>query len=352
MTGISLINLFNEEELSESSIKNKTILYLYLSYIYLHLDSSEKAKKFKKIDIENNFFESKEIIFNELVLNYSYNHTALIITNRKNSTVIGLGNCDLDRIKFFYENLSLIADASYKKMNEICRKIRPHIYCFESVFLSELIHQPYNLKKGNLFKFLVLEFVIQSCYLCDYLAINEKYHEEQILNKISIDFLKIVKKNISNFDYKINLIISDYTNVTKNCISQRKNNITKRNEEKSLDILRKEKINNSKFYSDLEINKINKGNIKYPEAIQFFKRNLSDRKIIPSKEYLNEIILKTINQTKDIYWRNLKENIAPSEVRLILEKWIATEFKSFCEKKGIKFHNMILVFILQCQSSL
>ena len=68
--------------------------------------------------------------------------------------------------------------------------------------------------------------------------------------------------------------------------------------------------------------------------------------------YLDEIIIKTIDQTKNLYWNNNKENITPFELRKILEHWIAIEFKGFCEKKGIKFHNMILVFIQQCNAKL
>ena len=70
------------------------------------------------------------------------------------------------------------------------------------------------------------------------------------------------------------------------------------------------------------------------------------------ENYLDEIIIKTIDQTKNLYWNNNKENITPSELRKVLEQWIATEFKGFCERKGIKFHNMILVFIKQCNARL
>lgn len=350
------MNIFNDmEELFECSAKNKTILSLYLSYIYLHVDSSVVAEKFENIDIEGNFLEARNIIFKELIDNYSYNYTASIIINRKDCTLTDIEKFNLDNIKVFYENIKLISSASYKKMNQICRKIRENIFCFESVFLSEIISQPYDIKKGNLFKLIVLEYVIQSVYLCDYLFIQKKYYEIQVLSEISINFLKEVKDFIINFDYKVNVICSYYSHITEKCINQRKKLTIDERKVKSLNIIKGDKRNFNESNLDLVSNKINvmyKENKKYPEVVELFKSNLSDRKIIESKEYLDEIIIKTIDQTKNIYWRNHRDNISPSELRVVLEHWIATEFKVFCERKGIKFHNMILVFIMQCNSKI
>ncbi|MBJ9948533.1 hypothetical protein I5729_05335 [Acinetobacter bereziniae] len=350
---MSILN--DTEELFECNIKNKTILSLYLSFIYLHLDSSSAAVKFEKIDIQDNFLEAKNIIFKELIDNYSYNYTALIMVNRDDSTFVNTGECYLENIKKIYDVIKLVEQSSYKEMNQICRKIRPNTLCFESTLLSEIIRQPYDLKKGNLFNFLILEFVIQAVYLCDFLFIQKKSLELKILNKISMNLFKEVKFFLENFDYKINYIPSNYSNLTKKCINSRKKSVIDERKIKSLKIIKGNKIRNDKsniFLSSDKINEMYKNNKKYPEVVTLFKKNLCDRKIISSKDYLDEIIINTINQTKSLYWKNNKENIVPSELRKVLEQWIATEFKGFCERKGIKFHNMILVFIMQCNAKL
>ena len=46
---MSILNDTNEK--FECNTKNRTILSLYLSFIHLHLDSSEVAVKFQNIDI-------------------------------------------------------------------------------------------------------------------------------------------------------------------------------------------------------------------------------------------------------------------------------------------------------------
>lgn len=347
--------LNNTKELFECSIKNKTILSLYLSYIYLHIDSCVIVEKIKRIDIQDNFAEARSIIFKELIDNFSSNHLALIITNRKDCPFIDLDKYGLQNINIFCENIKLIKKSSYKQMNQICRKIRSNILCFESVFLSEIILQSYDIKKGNLFKFLVLEFIIQAVYLCDYLSIKKKTHELETLNKISMELFQEIGIFIENFDYKINYISSDYADLTRKCIIQRKKSVVDDRKIKSLNIIKDHKIrigeSNIYLIPD-EINEMYKDNKKYPEVIQLFKKNLCDRKLIASKDYLDEIIIKTIDQTKTIYWNNNKENISPSDLRKTLEEWIAKEFKGFCERKGIKFHNMILVFIMQCNAKL
>ena len=354
MTGISLMSILNDtEELFECNTQNKTILSLYLSFIYLHLDSSAIAEKFEKIDIENNFVKARNIIFKELIDNFSFNYVALIIINRKECPFTDLGKFGLENINIFYENIKLLKKSSYKQMNQICRKIRANILCFESIFLSEIIRQSYDIKKGNLFKFLVLEFVIQSVYLCDFLYTQKKAHEMKILNKISIDFLDEIKSFLMNFDYKIDIISSNYADLTKNCINKRRKSVFDDRKMKSLNIIKGNKISNYQsniYLFSNEINKMYKDNKKYPEVVELFKKNLCDRKIITSKDYLDEIITKTIDQTKNLYWNNNKENVAPSELRKVLEQWIATEFKGFCERKSIKFHNMISVFIMQCKA--
>ncbi len=350
---MSILN--DTEELFECNLKNKTILSLYLSFIYLHLDSSVIAEKFKKIDIQNNFFEAKNIIFKELIDNYSYNYTALTIVNRDDSTFLNIGESCLKNIKVFYEVIKLLEQSSYKKMNQICRKVRPNILCFESTLLTEIIRQSYDLKKGKLFKFLILEFVIQTVYLCDFLFIKKRTQELEIVNKISMDVFKEVKFFVENFDYKINYISSNYADLTKKCINQRKKSVIDDRKIKSLNIIKGDKIRNdvsNMYLVSNEINDMYKDNKKYPEVVEMFKKNLCDRKLISSKDYLDEIIIKTIDQTKNLYWSNNKENITPAELRKILERWMATEFKGFCERKGIKFHNMILVFIMQCNSNL
>ncbi|SEM18864.1 hypothetical protein [Acinetobacter sp. DSM 11652] len=347
------MNILNDmEKLFKCNTKNKTILYLYLSFIYIHVDSPVIAEK---IDIEDNFVKARNIIFKELIDNFSFNHVALIITDRKECPFIDLGKSGLENINFFYENIKLLKESGYKQMNQICRKIRENILCFESIFLSEIIRQSYDIKKGNLFKLLVLEFVIQAVYLCDYLFAQKKTHEMRVLNKISIDFFDEIKSFLINFDYKINIISSNYADLTKNCINQRKKSVIEDRKMKSLNIIKGDKIRNYESNIYLLSNRINEmyeDNKKYPEVVKLFKKNLCDRKVITSKDYLDEIITKAIDQTKNLYWNNNKENVVPSELRKVLEQWIATEFKGFCERKGIKFHNMISVFIMQCKAKL
>lgn len=356
MTGISLMSILNDtEEQFECNTKNKTILSLYLSFIHLHLDSLKVAEKFQNIDIQYNFLEAKSIIFKELIDNYSYNYIALIMINREDSTFLNIEEFCLENLKSLYEVIKLVEQSSYKEMNQICRKVRKNILCFESTLLSEIIKQSYDLKKGNLFKLLILEFIIQAVYLCDFLFMQKKNHELKILNKISMDVFEVLEFFLKNFHYKINYISSIYTDLTKKCINQRKKSIIDERKMKSLNIIKYGKIGNN--YSNThqvsdEINEMYKDNKKYPEVVKLFKKNLCDRKIITSKDYLDEIIIKTIDQTKNLYWNNNKEKITPFELRKVLEHWIATEFKGFCEKKGIKFHNMILVFIKQCNAKL
>lgn len=350
---MSILNDTNEK--FECNTKNKTILSLYLSFIHLHLDSSEVAVKFQNIDIQYNFLEAKNIIFKELIDNYSYNYIALVMVNREDSPFLNSEQFCLENLKIFYEVIKLVKNSSYKEMNQICRKVRQNILCFESTLLSEIIKQSYNLKKGNLFKFLILEFIIQAVYFCDFLFMQNKSHELKILNEISMDVFKEVEFFLKKFDYKINYINSKYTDLTKKCINERKKSVVDGRKIRSLNIIKCGKISNNDSNTHQVFNEINemyKYNKKYPEVVKLFKKNLCDRKIIRSKDYLDEIIIKTIDQTKNLYWNNNKENITPFELRKILEHWIATEFKGFCEKKGIKFHNMILVFIQQCNAKL
>ena len=239
MTGISLMSILNDtEEQFECNTKNKTILSLYLSFIHLHLDSLEVAEKFQNIDIQYNFLEAKSIIFKELIDNYSYNYIALIMVNREDSTFLNIEEFCLENLKTLYEVIKLVEQSSYKEMNQICRKVRKNILCFESTLLSEIIKQSYDLKKGNLFKFLILEFIIQAVYLCDFLFMQEKNHELKILNKISMDVFEELEFFLKNFDYKINYISSKYTDLTKKCINQRKKSVIDERKMKSLNIIK------------------------------------------------------------------------------------------------------------------
>ncbi|MDC5558431.1 hypothetical protein OHX08_17825 [Acinetobacter baumannii] len=301
-------------------VKNESLILLfknYLNFKMLSIRSKSDYDIFKqKYKNSDNIYEIEEIFFgmeNELRSTVYFNEIVSLLIEynlfRSDYFIFFEENVNFKGLESFNEILlDLIKANSLKELNSIELSFNELIFTF--VPLNIVVNKKTTLpqKKANLFKAICLEMIIQTNYYIHFSnEINCENEFIKNLNDISVAGF-LIEKFMKDNNFLINTIETIYSKQTKKAIENR--------------TVRGEK-----------------------EALEYFKKYLSDRKVIESKEKLEELIRLSLRSTKDDFDKKIGISIETRYIKNKIYKWINEDFESFSQKKGIKFHNSIYFLI-------